>query len=357
MAGYALVDANRLFDEGKFSKASEVYASLLCGSKNGTMVEARANYAGCLLELGGKSNTERAVDICSTLVKEIGISSPASATVLYTRAEGHWNMKRVKLAACDCTLAIRCDPNLVNPWCLRAATHNYFGAFEEAVKDLDRALALRPRYVQALLHRGVARFKLQQYVGALNDFEKASELSENSSSAAHQWFERAKEKVQAADSEAKSAARDLLVDVEKAQLASVRKRRNRRRRKARAKAKSQMPTASLEKDESKVEATPQSMRVKKSLHNDLFNIEVTAIVDTVFAVSTARVLGRNHAQVDEQLALRMATNMHDQTKLGMVRALREQYVNEKIRRWFREESDNVREEATDVVNSIFEQLC
>ena len=73
-----------------------------------------------------------------------------------------------------------------------------------------------------------------------------------------------------------------------------------------------------------------STGVNKSLEHDLFSIEVAALVDTVLAVGTASVLGRKH-KVSEDLCLAVAMQMQKQTKIGLLRALREQYIEDNIR--------------------------
>ena len=70
---------------------------------------------------------------------------------------------------------------------------------------------------------------------------------------------------------------------------------------------------------------PRSGGVHNSLQDDFFSIEVAAIVDTVIAVGTASVLGRHH-KVSEQMCFAVALQMQQQTKIGLLRALREQYI-------------------------------
>ena len=62
-------------------------------------------------------------------------------------------------------------------------------------------------------------------------------------------------------------------------------------------------------------------------------MEVAAIVDTVIAVGTASVLGRKH-KVSEQMCLAVAMQMQRQTKIGLLRALREQYIEDNMRNLF-----------------------
>ena len=75
--------------------------------------------------------------------------------------------------------------------------------------------------------------------------------------------------------------------------------------------------------------------VAKSLEHDLFCIEVAAIVDTVIAVGTASVMGSMH-KVSEQMCLAVALQMQSQTKIGLMRALREQYISDNMRNVFQQ---------------------
>ena len=71
------------------------------------------------------------------------------------------------------------------------------------------------------------------------------------------------------------------------------------------------------------------------MEHDLFCIEVAAIVDTVIAVGTASVMGSMH-KVSEQMCLAVALQMQSQTKIGLMRALREQYISDNMRNVFQQ---------------------
>ena len=77
-----------------------------------------------------------------------------------------------------------------------------------------------------------------------------------------------------------------------------------------------------------------ALGVSKSLEQDLFCIEVAAIVDTVLAVGTASAsVGRKH-KVSEPLCMAVAMQMQSQTKIGLLRALREQYIADNLHNVF-----------------------
>jgi hypothetical protein len=81
----------------------------------------------------------------------------------------------------------------------------------------------------------------------------------------------------------------------------------------------------VEDDDDSV-SSASSLGLSKSLEHDLFCIEVAAFVDTVIAVGTASVMGRQHEDVNEQMCLAVALQMQKQTKIGLLKALKEQYV-------------------------------
>lgn len=49
------------------------------------------------------------------------------------------------------------------------------GQYDQAVSDFTKALEINPRFAEAYLQRGFARDRLRDFVGALQDFEKALE--------------------------------------------------------------------------------------------------------------------------------------------------------------------------------------
>ena len=80
-------------------------------------------------------------------------------------------------------------------------------------------------------------------------------------------------------------------------------------------------------------SSPLTGGISGTLERDFFAVEVSAIVDTVIAVGTASVLGRKH-KVSEQMCLAVAMQMQRQTKIGLLRALREQYIEDNMRNLF-----------------------
>ncbi|MGU9956866.1 MAG: tetratricopeptide repeat protein [Arenicellales bacterium WSBS_2016_MAG_OTU3] len=56
------------------------------------------------------------------------------------------------------------------------ASQNTKGNFEEAIKDFDEAIRLKPDYAAAYWWRGMAKYELKQYKEAIKDFDEAIRL-------------------------------------------------------------------------------------------------------------------------------------------------------------------------------------
>ena len=61
----------------------------------------------------------------------------------------------------------------------RGDVKSYLGKHEEAIKDYDKAIELKPLEVMPYNNRGLAKFHLGKYEEAIRDFEKALELDPN----------------------------------------------------------------------------------------------------------------------------------------------------------------------------------
>ena len=234
--------ANALHDNGDFLQAADAYEAILASSPSNA--EARANYAGCLVEIG---EYEKAVEQCDALS-----AHHQHASVMYTRAEAHFNLKNVEQAEKNATSAISKDPLLVNAFCLRAACRNARGDYAGAVEDLDVALELRPTYSQASLHRGVAHYKLGNHAQALRDLRKASLASP---AEAAPWIHLASARMKDLEDKANAAAQELLLQSEGEEKTKEKKKKKKRKKKKKQTGKKSMSDIAL-----------------KQLHNDLFAI-------------------------------------------------------------------------------------
>ncbi|OFL94316.1 tetratricopeptide repeat protein [Fusobacterium sp. HMSC073F01] len=49
--------------------------------------------------------------------------------------------------------------------------------YEEAISDFTKAIELDSEFIFAYHKRGIAKYKLKNYIGANSDFKKANELN------------------------------------------------------------------------------------------------------------------------------------------------------------------------------------
>ncbi|HZS09949.1 MAG TPA: tetratricopeptide repeat protein [Blastocatellia bacterium] len=68
------------------------------------------------------------------------------------------------------------DPHLAAVYFKRGAARKAKGEFDEAIADFDRALAVKPRFVEALIHRGNAWHLKGESEKAIADFSRAIAL-------------------------------------------------------------------------------------------------------------------------------------------------------------------------------------
>lgn len=74
---------------------------------------------------------------------------------------------------------VRVAPNFAEGWNKRATTLYSMGRFDEAVKDVERVLALEPRHFGALSGLGLCDEQLNKDQEALNAFERAAGVDPN----------------------------------------------------------------------------------------------------------------------------------------------------------------------------------
>lgn len=107
----------------------------------------------------------------------LGVSS---AHLCYEYAtQGNASARR---AVDTCTKAIESEPltgrDLAATYSNRGILQAQRGRYALAVQDYDRALALNPILVHAMINRGNARTRMKQFKEALNDYDLAAFYSE-----------------------------------------------------------------------------------------------------------------------------------------------------------------------------------
>ena len=93
----------------------------------------------------------------------------------------------ILLAFCNISVAQPLDEGLINFKKRKASEKAYNMGIEKvinkdyyaAVTEFDKALEINPKFVEALLQRGKAKFQLNDEYGALTDINKAIELKSN----------------------------------------------------------------------------------------------------------------------------------------------------------------------------------
>lgn len=68
---------------------------------------------------------------------------------------------------------IQVQPDLHDPYFLRAISKYNLGDYKGAEMDLTKALEIKPNFPDALLYRGVSRERMMNFNAALNDFDQA----------------------------------------------------------------------------------------------------------------------------------------------------------------------------------------
>ncbi len=97
---------------------------------------------------------------------------PDKPDIMVDRAVTLGRMHRYKEAAAVLTSVLRREPNRVEALTLRASAYRHLGRLPPALADIDRALALQPGFVDALLERGIIHHLMGDNAGARADWTK-----------------------------------------------------------------------------------------------------------------------------------------------------------------------------------------
>ena len=83
-----------------------------------------------------------------------------------------------KLAEAEqlCLKILSADPDSAPTLNLLAVINSAFGRNDTALSNTDRALSLRPDFVEALVNRGIALYELKRFGDALADYDRAIAL-------------------------------------------------------------------------------------------------------------------------------------------------------------------------------------
>lgn len=102
---------------------------------------------------------------------------PDSAPVAYlNRADAYANLKSSRDAIKDLNTAIKLDPKYADAYCSRGSIYNNLGNHQQALNDYSQAIELNPKYSDAYYNRGIVHDKLGNYQQAIEDFDKAIKI-------------------------------------------------------------------------------------------------------------------------------------------------------------------------------------
>lgn len=103
---------------------------------------------------------------------------PDSAPIAYTnRGIALGQAGKVEDAIRDLSRAIEIKPNMTEAYYNRALGYSFEGRNTDAIRDLTEAIRLAPAYIDAYHNRGVAYANLADYESAIEDFKKVTELN------------------------------------------------------------------------------------------------------------------------------------------------------------------------------------
>jgi|SRR6185437_14763111 len=102
--------------------------------------------------------------------------NPNNSNAYYMRGLGKASLKDHIGAISDYSKAIELDPKNSDAFESKAGSEAALGNYESAVKDLDSVIDLKPRNADAHLHRGMAKFFMNDKISACTDWSKAGEL-------------------------------------------------------------------------------------------------------------------------------------------------------------------------------------
>ncbi|MCP9611407.1 tetratricopeptide repeat protein [Coprobacter tertius] len=165
-------DASKKFDEGDFDSFLSLFFEAIHHRYDIEKPEIRRliRYKLSIINRLKEKNKELAgrLNDQSQAMKKYAYEYYLLGNECVTKAHDH----RAALANYDKALSI--DPFLLDAWVRKGITLSDDGDQHEAMRCLNQAVKLSPRYFKALYNRGRVRYKLGDYEGAISDFLKAS---------------------------------------------------------------------------------------------------------------------------------------------------------------------------------------
>ena len=107
------------------------------------------------------------------------------AEAYYKRGSSYNELKQYERAIKDFDKAIALKSDYIEAYFNRGVNYVELGQYERAIKDFDKAIKLKPDYASAYNNRGVSYNGLELYEHAIADYDKAIELDPEHAAAYH----------------------------------------------------------------------------------------------------------------------------------------------------------------------------
>jgi tetratricopeptide (TPR) repeat protein len=101
---------------------------------------------------------------------------PISAETYFSLGNMRYDLGLYKIAIEDYDRAIRLKPDFVDAYVNRGSSKAGLGKYIAAISDYDRAICLQPDLVQAYYNRGLAKDELGEHIAAIVDYNAAIRL-------------------------------------------------------------------------------------------------------------------------------------------------------------------------------------
>ena len=127
----------------------------------------------------GTANTSLDIAVCSRALGSPATQGVTRASLLTARARAFLKTGHAEQAIADLDAALALNPLSADAHHQRALARGRLGEHHRAMEDFQRAIFLSPRFSAAFRDRGIARFRVADFDCAGVDFDAAIALHEN----------------------------------------------------------------------------------------------------------------------------------------------------------------------------------
>ncbi|MCW5771067.1 MAG: tetratricopeptide repeat protein [Rhodospirillaceae bacterium] len=150
--------------------------AFLCALGGTARADARADYAAAM-EAAKKGKIADAITLMTRVIDSKEASGETLATMYYTRADFHSQMRKYDLAIADYTKAIEIMPDHAAAYGDRAVAYALEKKYTEALDDLSRCEFLVPKSPIPYFNRGRVYELMGNKPEAIAQYRKALELA------------------------------------------------------------------------------------------------------------------------------------------------------------------------------------